>query len=111
MPLIWPRLVRAASPNGMLRHVGFGTSGMAWADLDSLSKHPRFSLHAVCDVDERNLAKIKEKFGGEVKTYTDFRVLIEKEAERFDSANVTVPDHMHAPIAMPLIRRGKHVYC
>ena len=33
------------------------------------------------------------------------------EADQIDSVNVTVPNHMHAPIAMTAMRMGKHVYC
>ncbi|NLE38425.1 MAG: Gfo/Idh/MocA family oxidoreductase, partial [Pirellulaceae bacterium] len=41
----------------------------------------------------------------------DFRELFDKEAKNLDSCHVTVPDHMHAPIAMTAINHKKHVYC
>jgi hypothetical protein len=40
MPLVHPPLVRAASVNGKLRHVGFGAGGMAWGDLNALAVQP-----------------------------------------------------------------------
>ena len=40
--------------------------------------------------------------GGErcpnARNYTDWRELLDKEGDKIDSVNVTVPDHMHAPI-------------
>jgi predicted dehydrogenase len=37
--------------------------------------------------------------------------LLDQEAKRIDSVNVSTPDHMHAPIAMSAMQLGKHVYC
>ena len=34
------------------------------------------------------------------RTYTDWREMLEREGDRIDSVNVTVPDHMHAAISM-----------
>ena len=43
--------------------------------------------------------------------YMDWRELLEKEGDKIDSVNVTVPDHNHFPISYQAISRGKHVYC
>lgn len=52
---------------------------------------------------------MKAKFP-DVNVYQDWRELLDKE-KSIDSVNVTVPDHMHAPIAMSALQLGKHVYC
>ena len=101
--------LRAASPNGKLRHVAFGGNGMSFADMSAMSSHPMWELAAVCDVDTRNFAKVKAKFPG-VKTYQYWQELFEKEAGNFDSVNVSVPDHMHGTIGMKALGLGKHVY-
>ena len=101
--------LRAASPNGKLRHAAFGASGMSWADMTSMSNHPMWELTAVCDVDTRNFARVKEKFPN-VKCYQDWRELLEKESGNIDSVNVSVPDHMHGPIGLKALELGKHVY-
>lgn len=101
--------MRAASPNGKLRHLAFGASGMSWADMSSLSNHPKWELVAVCDVDSRNFTRVKEKFPN-VRTYTDWREALEKEAGQIDSVNVSTPDHMHGSIGMAAIAKGLHVY-
>jgi predicted dehydrogenase len=45
------------------------------------------------------------------RLYTDWRELLAQEGDRIDSVNVSVPDHMHFPIAYSAIQKGKHVYC
>lgn len=106
-PLFMPRLVRAVSAK--VRHVSFGSAGMAWADVQSMASHPAFDLYAVCEVDAARLGPLKEKFP-QARVYSDWRVLLDKEEKNFDSANVSTPDHMHAPVSMSLLHRGKHVY-
>jgi predicted dehydrogenase len=60
-------------------------------------------------VDLNRGALIKRQFP-DIRIYQDWRVLLDKEHKNFDSANVSVPDHMHAPIAMSAMQLGKHVY-
>ncbi len=101
--------MRAASPNGKLRHASFGGSGMAMSDMSALSNHEMWELAAVCDVDTRNFARVKERWPN-VRVYQDWRELLEKEGDQIDSVNVSTPDHMHAGIGMAAMRAGKHVY-
>lgn len=101
--------LRAASPNGKLRHASFGASGMAGADIDSLAAHPMFELVAVCDVDTRNFAPLKQRFPA-LKCYQDWREMLEKEGAGIDSVNVSTPDHMHGPQGLKALAMGKHVY-
>jgi hypothetical protein len=99
----------AASPNGKLGHASFGASGMAWADLTSLSKHPAFTLVAVAEVDLTRTRELKKQFPN-AKIYQDWRELLDKEHKNLDSVNVSTPDHMHAPIGMSALQLGKHVF-
>lgn len=103
------RTLRAASPNEILHHASIGTSGMAAADIESLTRHPKLKLVAAADVDLGHAAALKAKFPN-IRIYQDWRELLDKE-KSVDSVNVTVPDHMHAPIAMSALQLGKHVYC
>src|SRR5580693_2253988 len=105
----WTRSLRARSPNETIRHASFGTTGMAAGDIESLTSHPSLKLVAVADVDLNHADSIKKKFP-DVKIYQDWRELLDKEKD-IDSVNVTVPDHMHAAIAMSALQLGKHVYC
>jgi len=103
------RGLRAASPNGKLRHAAFGASGMSWSDITSMANHDHWELAAVCDVDTRNFARVKEKWP-DVRCYQDWRELLENEAGKIDSVNVSTPDHMHGPIGLKAMDLGLHVY-
>jgi predicted dehydrogenase len=111
--------LRAASPNGTVLHASFGTSGMANSDIDGITRRGAARLVAVADVDLNKAEALKatvvrgdasKKRFPEVKVYQDWRELLDKE-KSIDSVNVTVPDHMHAAIAMSAMQLGKHVYC
>ena len=99
----------AQSPNSVLRHASFGANGMAWSDITEFAKSKEFQLVAVAEVDLSRTAEVKKKFP-DVKIYQDWRKLLDAEAANIDSVNVSVPDHMHAPIGMSAMQLGKHVY-
>jgi hypothetical protein len=98
----------AVSPNGKLRHASFGATGMAWADVNEIARHASVTVVAAADVDLTRTAEFKQKFP-EARIYQDWRELLEKETD-LDTVNVSTPDHMHAPMAMSALQRGKHVY-
>src|SRR5881296_3101243 len=99
----------AQSPNSVVRHASFGAAGMAWSDITELTKSKELKLVAVAEVDLNRTAELKKKFP-DAKIYQDWRKLLDEEAKNIDSVNVSVPDHMHAPIAMSAMQVGKHVY-
>ena len=99
----------AQSPNSRLRHASFGASGMAWSDLTEFAKFKNFELVAVAEVDLARTAELRKAFP-QARIYQDWRDLLDREAKRIDSVNVSTPDHMHAPIGMSAMHLGKHVY-
>ncbi|OHB79816.1 MAG: oxidoreductase [Planctomycetes bacterium RBG_16_64_10] len=108
-PLVARGPLRAASPNGRLQHAAIGVGGMGAVDLDNLRQHPRVTVVALCDVDAQRLKAAADKVPG-ARLYRDWRELLETEGDKVDSVNVSVPDHMHFPIACSAIERGKHTY-
>ncbi len=100
----------AKPPNSILRHASFGAAGMAWSDIKEITKHKQVQLIAVAEVDLRRTSALKKEFPS-TRIYQDWRELLDEEAERLDSVNVSTPDHMHAPIAMSAMQLGKNVYC
>ncbi len=97
-----------AAPSETLRHASFGASGMAGADIGSLTASKHLKLVAVAEVDLNRVAAVKKRFP-DVRIYQDWRVLLDKE-KGLDSVNVSTPDHMHAPITMRAMLQGLHVY-
>ncbi len=106
-----PMVLRAhahESPAETLYHASFGAGGMAWSDINSLTRSKHLKLVAVADVDLARTAEVKKKFPG-VRVYQDWRELLDKE-KTLNSVNVSTPDHMHGSITMAALRRGLHVY-
>jgi predicted dehydrogenase len=102
------RVHTGAAPSETLYHASFGASGMAWADIQSLSASKHLKLVAVAEVDQDRLADVKKRFP-DAKIYPDWRELLDKE-KKLNSVNVSTPDHMHAPITMRAMQQGLHVY-
>jgi predicted dehydrogenase len=107
-PFISSRLL-ADPPSQRLRHASFGAAGMAWADLTQIANCQNVDIVAVCDVDLTHMADAKKQFPN-ARFYQDWRELLDKEAKNIDSVNVSVPDHMHAPIGLSAMQLGKNVY-
>ena len=72
------------------------------------------TIVALCDVDDARRKK-KGKDATEAypdsRFYRDFRVMLDKEADRIDAVTVSTPDHTHCHAAVTAMRMGKHVYC
>jgi predicted dehydrogenase len=99
---------RGAAPSETLNHASFGASGMAWGDIQALAGSPNLRLAAVAEVDLARTAELRPRFP-HARVYQDWRQLLDRE-RNLDSANVSTPDHMHAPITMRLLQRGVNVY-
>jgi predicted dehydrogenase len=105
-PFFRPGLRAAAGDR--IFHASFGASGMAWADLTTIARHPAVEIAAVADVDLSRTAEFRKQYP-KARVYQDWRELFDREKELV-SVNVSTPDHMHAPIAMRALQRGLHVY-
>src|ERR1035438_7108473 len=99
----------ARLPHTMLAHASFGAGGMAWEDITQLTNTKQVELIAVAEVDLNRTAALRKRFP-QTRVYQDWRKLLDMEAKRLDSVNVSTPDHMHAPIAMSAMQLGKAVY-
>lgn len=109
---IVPRHVIAGSgqqaPSDKLNVGCVGVGGMMGAgDVNGVSSE---NIYAICDVDEDFLNQSAAKYP-KAKKYRDFREMLDKEGENLDGITVTIPDHMHATVAMWAMERGLHVHC
>ena len=76
---------------------------------------PGVNMVALCDVDknviDKRMADLAKtgKDVSKVKTYTDYRKLLEQ--KDIDVVIIGTPDHWHALIMMNACEAGKDVYC
>lgn len=98
----------AASANDKIRlgFIGVGNRGSQL--IDAFMEHDDKEIVALCDVYAPYLAKQKERVGGNVETYTDFRKIIEHPG--IDAVVIATPDHWHAIMTIDACNAGKDVY-
>jgi predicted dehydrogenase len=97
------------APSDKLNIAGIGVGGKGESDLAEFAKSPNAVIVALCDVDDRQAKKSKERFP-KATYHKDFRQMLEKEKNNIDAVSVSTPDHTHAVAAMMAIQMGKHVY-
>src|SRR5262249_10576887 len=104
----WSRIYGA---NEKLRLAAIGCGGKGRSDLSETAKSPYVAVAALCDIDDRSehLGWAAQKFPS-AQPFSDLPQLLDQGKE-FDAVTVSRPDHMHAPIAMPMMQLGKHVHC
>jgi predicted dehydrogenase len=107
---LFVRNLMSQPPNGRVRHASFGAAGMAGGDLQSIASHPNVQVVCAAEVDTSRIGLLQKLAGGKVTHYQDWRVMLDKEGKNLNSVNVSVPDHMHAAMAMAAMQRGLHVY-
>ncbi len=102
------RRLPAVPENEKLNIGCVGVGGWQGArDVGAVSNH---NIYALCDVDSNYLGGMATRFP-RAKTYRDYREMLDKEYKNLDAVTVTIPDHMHASVAMTAMERGLHVYC
>ncbi len=113
--MIVPRAVLGGenytAPSDRLNIAAVGAGGKGRSDIQSVAHE---NIYAVCDIDDNRLAETLQQdfaasFRDQVKTYRDYRDMLDNEPE-IDAVLISTPDHMHAPIAMHAMGMGKHVY-
>ena len=87
--------------------VGFiGCGRIADLHARGYEGNPEARLHAVCDVDADTAASARQRWGAEV-AYTDHRELLAD--PRVDAVEILTPHHLHEPLILEALARGKHV--
>jgi predicted dehydrogenase len=99
-------LGRGANGTVNVGHIGAGGQGTSL--LRNLAQVPNAKITAMCDIFPPNLKKGVELSGGQPKTYTDYRKLIE--SKDVDAISIATPLHLHAEMALAALDAGKHVF-
>ena len=104
-----PSLTRMGykSPNEKLNIAGVGAGGKGTSDIAGCAATE--NIVALCDVDDERGARTLKLYPN-VPKFKDYRRMLDAEAKNIDAVTVSIPDHMHAAVAMAAMERGKHVY-
>ncbi len=99
---------RVAGANDRLRLGAIGTGGRGQYLMKELNKTGAVEWVAVCDVYNVRRDQAATIAGGQVKTYNDYRGVLEH--RDIDAVIVATPDHWHGPITVAACEAGKDVY-
>ena len=99
---------RAAGANNRVRLGFIGVANRGGQLIDGFAAHQDVEIVALCDVDKLTLGKARERVGGNVDTYGDFRRLLDR--NDLDAVVIATPDHWHAIQTVTACDAGKDVY-
>ncbi len=98
-------VAESRSANEKLDIAIIGVGGRGAANTGSVSSE---NIVALCDIDERNLAKAAKKFP-KARKFHDLRRIADM--NDVNAVVVSTTDHTHAAASILAMRTGKHVYC
>ena len=105
-----PRPLSSAQSGSALDRLNIASIGVhnrAAANLKGVASE---NIVALVDIDQEFLDAAGETWPN-ARRYRDYRVMLEKEAEKIDAVLVSTPDHTHAPAVSMALQMKKHVYC
>ena len=106
--LSWPARAQV-NRNSKLRIFQIGVGGIGSLQRSGLKGHPMVEFAGFCDVDQRELDKIKKDHPN-AWTLKDYREGFANHAGDFDAVIVDTPDFHHAPMLLTALKHDKHVY-
>lgn len=93
-----------------MNKIGAGVIGlrMGAAHLNAYFNHPEVEVRGICDLDEKLLKELSEKYNVKFIT-TDYRELLKR--KDIDVVSIATPDYEHAKQSIDALKAGKHVLC
>lgn len=102
---------KGANDRIYIAHIGVGGRGRGlWRELENLRKTGDAASIALCDVDQRSLARSEQdKIAQGTEIYRDYRAVLDR--KDIDAVVIGTPDHWHAVQFVHAAEAGKHIYC
>ena len=108
--IAFPYVLRAKegeqSPNNKLNIACVGVGGQGRSAVKGLKGE---NFVAFCDVDDERAAETFAEYP-DVPRFRDYREMFDKMSNQIDAVTVSIPDHMHYPVAVAALAHGKHLF-
>jgi predicted dehydrogenase len=104
-------------PSDKLKCALVGCGGRAKTHLEQVFVRHGQNLAAIVDPDEKSHGRVSSFLkdngidDGNLRAFTDYRVMFDKMGKQLDAVFVATPNHHHASVAMMALHRGINVYC
>lgn len=85
-----------------------GTGMISHTHMQRYAKIPNAKVVAVCDLNQEKLDAWRAQYGVE-SGYTDYRELLKR--DDIDAVDVCLHNNLHVPMALEVLKAGKHCYC
>ena len=95
------------SPLERLNFASIGVGGKGSSDTKSAADSG--NLVAICDIDDKRLAKAAVRYP-KAKKFNDYREMLTEMDGQIDAVTVSTPDHSHAPASIMAMKKGKHCF-
>ncbi|MBQ7347316.1 MAG: Gfo/Idh/MocA family oxidoreductase [Clostridia bacterium] len=86
-----------------------GVGSISKSHIDAYRANPNVELYAFCDINEKQLKKMGEKYGI-TRLYTDEAEML-KALPELEAVSVCTWNSAHAPCTIMALNAGKHVLC
>src|SRR5262249_38745972 len=101
-------LAERKGPSDKINVAAVGVGGKGDSDTQQAAKLG--NLVAICDIDDKTLGKMADRFP-QAQKVNDFRKMLETMGKQMDAVGASTPDHTHAPASVMAMKMKKHVYC
>jgi len=97
------------APSDVITRGTIGTGGQGMGHVQGNREDAAPVQLAVCDVDERHLARAVQKAGSGCTGYKDWREVVDR--KDIDVVHCGTPPHWHALITIAAAKAGKDIFC
>src|ERR1043166_475861 len=111
--LAFPYVGRVLGANDRINLACIGTNGKGDSDTKDAAACGA-NIVGLWDVDQKNLERKVKEFAGkfpDIKTFKDYREMLDKMGKSIDAVTVSTPDHHHGSAAIRAMKLGKHCFC
>lgn len=103
-------VIPAFAQSSSVEKINFGCIGVEGkGSSDSRDAGNHGNVAAICDIDEKRLAKAAARFP-DAKKFVDYREMLAEMGDKIDAVTVSTPDHSHAPASLAAMSMGKHCF-
>jgi predicted dehydrogenase len=97
-------------PSETIQIAGVGIGGVGHGQIRAIGEQRNTKIVVLCDTDDLYAKKTYDLFP-KARKYRDFRAMLDAEGDKIDAMYCGTPDHTHAVITLPALKKGKHVCC